>query len=201
MMCTRFRLSVALFAGVILSAGTTPALASTVLSTDSSPQIVAVHQTPMTLQHQVSALHRGTTVVVTLDNGAKFSIPAAEYDRAQQRAAQVVQPQDTAFGDCGYSYTYLYDWGNRQYRLAVGFHVDSSAVDYYWDAEVQGAGSHRYNYHYSAGGGLAWRSDWAGGHTGTVPAPDFYDADTTDGRRNSGTAPGASPATPRTAPG
>jgi hypothetical protein len=159
---------------------TTPALASGG-SAGVSPQLVSVHRTAMTLQREVSAVRHGLNTTVTLDSGAKFTLPTTAYQEGNRRASTVVRPANTVFGNCGYSYTYLYDWGTRLYRLAVGFHVDSPAVGYSWSAYVNGAGSHRYSYHYTASGGLAFRSDWSGGHTGTVPGADWYDADTTYG--------------------
>lgn len=170
-------------AGTLLAA----CVAGTAGAQPSSPlpdsPIEAPSRTAMTVQKEVSAVTKGDEVVVTLDNGKSFTIPAAEYRQAQSRVKQSrarhgVQPQNTVFGNCGYSYTYLYDWGNRTYRLAVGFHVDAPAIDYSWGAYVNGAGSTYYEYHYTAGGGLAWRTNWAGGHTGTVPRADYYDADT-----------------------
>jgi len=133
----------------------------------------------MTIQKEIGAITVSGVTTVTLDNGRSFNIPATVYREAKAKISrQGARPNNTAFGDCGYSYTYLYNWGNRTYRLAVGFHVDAPAIDYSWSAYVNGAGNTYYDYHYTAGGGLAFSSDWAGGHTGTVPRADYYDADT-----------------------
>src|SRR3954468_12756807 len=101
----------------IAVATATPAVATdSSTATDASPRIVAVRTTPMTMHHEVSAVPRGSNIVVTLDNGASFAVPAREYKHAQQQARNRIQPLNTVFGNCGYSYTYLYDWGSLKYR-------------------------------------------------------------------------------------
>ena len=164
-----------------VAVGMMAALVSPSQAAPARPEPSKTVTVPMTLQKEVSAVTHGDTVTVTLASGNRFDLPATTYRHSKAALAKStgVHPNNTVFGNCGYSYTYLYDWyGARHYRLAVGFHVDAAAVAYSWGAYVNGAGRTYYEYHYRASGGLAFRHDWAGGHTGTVPRSDYYDADT-----------------------
>ncbi len=166
----------------IVAVGVSPASAAVASSASTGPRLVSVTRTPMTEHRPVSVTRQGSVTRITMDNGQQVTMPTTTYQAVQARVKQGVTPNNTVFGNCGYSYTYLYNWyGTRQYRLAVGFHVNHAATWYSWEAEVQGAGNTRYNYTYNASGDLWFRSDWAGGHTGTVPRADYYDADTTYG--------------------
>lgn len=139
------------------------------------------------VEHAVgSASVRGGTTTLTLDDGSRLNVPTSVYRSTQAARAALARrhlatPANTVYGSCGYSYTYLYDWSSLTYRLAVGFHVNADAVHYSWEAYVNGAGRTRYEYHYTSSGGLNFRQDWSGGHTGKVPAADLYDAETTYG--------------------
>lgn len=45
-------------------------------------------------------------------------------------------PDDVLPGNCGSSYIFIYDLGNRRYRVDTGFQTDQPSVGYTWSANV-----------------------------------------------------------------
>lgn len=78
-----------------------------------------------------------------------------------------VQPYNMVNGNCGSSWVYLYDIGEKKYRVTTGWASPYSAVYYTWNAPVGGV-----NHFFS--GSLAFRTSWQGSRTGYVPIPGWY---------------------------
>jgi glutamyl endopeptidase len=101
-------------------------------------------------------------VEVQLDNGAIIAIPAADENLVMRRAAQdakAEQPNGIVHGNCGSSWIYLYDKADAHpVRIVTGFHVNTGAVAYSWQAAI--TGPQRTDIDYVARGTLALRTMW-----------------------------------------
>jgi glutamyl endopeptidase len=101
-------------------------------------------------------------VEVQLDNGAIIAIPAADQNLVMRRAAQdakAEQPNGIVHGNCGSSWIYLYDKADAHpVRIVTGFHVNTGAVAYGWQAVI--TGPQRTDLDYVARGTLALRTMW-----------------------------------------
>lgn len=100
-------------------------------------------------------------VIVTLPDGKQASIPEALSKLPLARIEQAVGPYNRIYGNCGYSYIYLYrNGGSFNYRVSTGFHVNTAAVAYHWQYRIQGPLS-IYNKTFTHAGGLFFRHDWS----------------------------------------
>jgi hypothetical protein len=109
--------------------------------------------------------NRAGQVEVQLVNGAIVAIPAADKNLVMRRAAQDAKAAGTAGpdgkvnGSCGSSWIYLYDKSDdHPVRIVTGFHVNTGAVAYGWQATI--TGPQRTRIRFSASGKLAFRTTW-----------------------------------------
>jgi hypothetical protein len=111
-------------------------------------------------------------VRVQLANGAVVPIPQADEKKVMSRAAQeAAQPAGVVSGNCGSSYITLSEKANG-YPVAMqtGFTVVEPAIDYSWNADINGPGN--YFYGYEAGGALALDSSWEGTYDSPANEPE-----------------------------
>lgn len=76
-----------------------------------------------------------------------------------------VSTQNTVYGNCGTSYSYLHEYGGADYYYNTGFNVNGSAYSYDWNGYVRGEWSGGADVlEFDFGGGLAFRSSWSSGY-------------------------------------
>ncbi len=110
--------------------------------------------------------------IVTLPDGHQASVPATARPGAQPDS------QDTAHGNCGYSFVELDPLGHHNVELRTGFGVKLPAVSYTWLVEIQDRAGTSYQ-HWS--GGLRFRSTWSGSRELHLTPP-WVDAGVVPGR-------------------
>ena len=91
--------------------------------------------------------------------GRQYSAPQGSSTLAPAPGDLSVAPYNVVTGNCGSSYVYLYDIGDKKYRVSTGFGVVAPAVGYTWSANVVGP---RYNTTHRWTGGLFFRRTWQG---------------------------------------
>jgi hypothetical protein len=95
------------------------------------------------------------------------AVPADKFDRrtglVEVSPGKWAEPDDTRYGNCGYSWYYLTGGNNRYYHY-TGFVIYNNyppATGYDWDVNV--VGPFGYNRNWSWGGGLLLRRRWDSG--------------------------------------
>jgi glutamyl endopeptidase len=120
-----------------------------------------------------SAPDRVGQVEVQLVDGAIVAIPAADKNLVMRRAAQDARPprpDGKVNGNCGSSWIYLYDKANdHPERIVTGFHVNTGAIAYYWQATI--TGPQRTDLRFTASGTLALRTMWQANSSTTLDYP------------------------------
>lgn len=127
-----------------------------------NPQLVSTSTVPMTVVGYDEAVARanGYTIRFTAD-GTPYSVKST----TRLGGAGGVTTQNLVTGNCGSSYVWLYDIGDKKYQVSTGFGVTVSAVQYNWYANVIGP---NYNYTHTWGGGLWFSNTWSGTAVGLV---------------------------------
>jgi ABC-type transport system substrate-binding protein len=148
-------------ASALAFVGSGPASAAQVQPSAANPVLVSTTVVPMVItgfDPQVAIAH-GYKVVY--DETGTPRLADSSLIPGQKTASGLVTPMNQVDASCGSSWVYLYDIGDKKYRVDTGFAVIFQAVSYSWTAPVGG-------YPHSWGGGLFWRTSWSASAVGLV---------------------------------
>ncbi|HEV2372098.1 MAG TPA: hypothetical protein VGS19_08015 [Streptosporangiaceae bacterium] len=161
--------AVALAAGLVATSSVA-ASAATHVTHVAKPGVekVAVRMRVVRIDAAVARAHG--YVVRTDSHGREYTVKAGSKSGPT--------PNDTLYGNCGWSWMWEWGVGNRAATVETGFHVYTPAVAYYWQYWMEdngGESSHTF------AGGLAFRTDWGTINTwpGLTPGPAYAWVQTT----------------------
>lgn len=156
------RIMLALLATALVAAGVPSASWGAVEPpSPDNPRLVSTTTIPMTVV--------GYDLAVAKANGytIKFTADGTPYSVKTNRllTSGGATTQNLVTGNCGSSYVWLKDIGDKKYQVSTGFGVTVAAVQYNWYANVIGP---NYNYTHTWGGGLLFANTWSGTAVGLV---------------------------------
>lgn len=102
---------------------------------------------------------------VVAANGLEVVTRGGVQQLVRKGAGPEAEPLGRIDGDCGYSYIYV-SGGNNIYYFNTGFHVNTSAVSYSWNVDMDGPWGYSRNWGF--GGALAFTQDWTSGTRSSV---------------------------------
>lgn len=144
--------AVALAGGLIAASSGTVSAATHI--TKSDVKKISVQMKVVRIDAAVAKAHG--YVIRTDSHGREYTV------KAGSRIGPT--PNDTLYGNCGYSWMWEWGVGNRAATVETGFHVYTPAVAYYWQYWMEDNGGESTH---TFAGGLADRSDW--GNIATWP--------------------------------